>query len=130
MNRQTLKAAAYYFFVVFGTGFVLGIVRALWILPRMGPRISELLEMPIMFVVSVWAARWVAQRFPSANHLSIGFVALGFLLLAEFAFAWQLRHLTPVEYITRRDPFAGTVYALLLGVFALLPARIADRREA
>ncbi|MBV8904448.1 MAG: hypothetical protein JOZ22_12500 [Acidobacteriia bacterium] len=130
MGKQTVKAGVLYFALVFGTGFVLGLIRTLWVLPKVGPRIAELMEMPIMFVVIVLAARWVVRHFSSAHALSIGLMALGFLLFAELAVAFWFRHLTPAEYIASRDPVAGTVYALLLGVFAIMPALLARRQAA
>ncbi len=45
---QILKAGVLYFAVVFGAGFILGPVRILWVAPRLGTRMAELLEMPIM----------------------------------------------------------------------------------
>jgi hypothetical protein len=131
MNRQILKAAVLYFFLVFGTGFVLGVIRTLWLLPPMGPRFAELMEMPVMFAVIVLAARWVARHFSRpANGLTIGLMALSLLLAAEFTFAFWLRHLTPTEYIASRDPVAGAVYVILLGVFASMPVLVARRRAA
>ena len=62
MIGQTLKAGAFYFALVFAAGFVLGIIRTLWIVPRVGARTAELMETPIMFVVIVFAAHWVAER--------------------------------------------------------------------
>ena len=64
---QILKAGALYFALVFGAGFVLGAIRILWIVPRFGTRIAELMETPIMFVVTILAARWIVRR--------LGFVA-------------------------------------------------------
>ena len=46
-----LKAAAIYFALVFGAGCVLGPVRILWLVPRVGTRAAELIEMPIMLAV-------------------------------------------------------------------------------
>ena len=57
-----LKAGMLYFVLVFGTGFVLGTIRALWIVPRLGMRMAELLEMPIMVVATILAARWIVHR--------------------------------------------------------------------
>ncbi len=51
-----LKAGAAYFAAVFGTGFVLGTVRTLWLVPRLGTRNAELIEAPFMFVAIVIAA--------------------------------------------------------------------------
>lgn len=39
-----LKPAAAYFSLVFGAGFVLSVVRTLWIVPRVGTRTAELLR--------------------------------------------------------------------------------------
>jgi hypothetical protein len=47
---HALKAGAAYFALVFGTGFALGTIRTLWIVPRLGIRTAELLEAPFMLV--------------------------------------------------------------------------------
>ena len=57
---QIVKAGALYFALVFGTGFVLGTIRTLWVAPRFATRMAELMETPIMFVVTIVAARWIA----------------------------------------------------------------------
>jgi hypothetical protein len=43
-----LKAGLIYFAIVFGAGFVLGTIRTLWVVPRLGTRMAELMETPIM----------------------------------------------------------------------------------
>ena len=53
---QIGKAALLYFTLVFGAGFVLGIIRTLWVARRLGRRIAELMEAPLMFVVTLSAA--------------------------------------------------------------------------
>ena len=57
---QILKAGVLYFALVFGAGFVLGTIRVLWLVPSLGARTAELIETPIMLVVTILAARWVA----------------------------------------------------------------------
>jgi len=66
---RILKAALLYFAIVFGVGFVLGTIRTLWLVPRLGARAAELLEMPLMFVVFVVATRVVvrSQSAPSTK---------------------------------------------------------------
>lgn len=54
---NVLKAGALYFAIVFGAGFVLGPIRVLWLVPRVGTRVAELMEMPVMLLVSVLSAR-------------------------------------------------------------------------
>jgi hypothetical protein len=111
---------------VFAVGFVLGIVRTLWLVPRIGVRWAELLEIPVMLLVIYWAARWVSRRFRFADHrrpvqAGVGLVGLLFLVGAELGLAFQLGGQSPVEYIASRDPVSGTAYALSLVLFVLMP---------
>jgi len=120
-----LKSGALYFALVFGAGFVLGTVRTLWVVPRVGTRTAELLEAPIMLLVTILAVRWIVLRFavpstPSAR-LGMGCIALLLLLVAEFGFMLRLRRLTIREYFANRDPVSGTVYYVMLAVFAVMP---------
>jgi len=126
-----LKAGALYFALVFGAGFVLGTVRTVWVVPRFGTRMAELMETPIMLVVTMVAARWIVRRLavPSvpSSRLGMGFVALGLMLVAEFGFVLWLRGLSIREYLATRDPVSGTVYYVMLGVFAIMPLLVARR---
>ena len=54
---RIMKAGVLYFSRVFGAGFVLGPIRILWVVPRFGTRIAKLMEAPIMFAVTIVAAR-------------------------------------------------------------------------
>ena len=45
---NVLKAGALYFVLVFAAGFVLGIIRTIWIAPHFGTRNAELMEAPVM----------------------------------------------------------------------------------
>jgi len=126
-----LKAGVLYFALVFGAGFVLGTIRTLWVVPRFGMRNAELMETPIMLVVTIVAARWIVHRLavPSvpSSRLGMGFVALGLMLVAEFGFVLWLRGLSIREYLASRDPVSQTVYYLMLGMFAIMPFLIARR---
>jgi hypothetical protein len=120
-----VKAGVLYFALVFGAGFVLGTVRTLWIVPRVGTRTAELMETPIMLVVTIVAARWTVLRLavpsvPSAR-LGMGGVALG-LMVAEFTLVLWLRGMSIREYFANRDSVAETVYYVMLGVFAIVPS--------
>lgn len=127
---QILKAGILYSALVFGAGFVLGPTRILWLVLRFGIRLAELMETPIMLVGVIFAARWVVRRFtlpPTFSRLSVGLIALGLLLIAEFTLVLQLRGLTIAEYLTSRDPVSGTVYYAMLGVFTVMPLLVARR---
>ena len=126
INRHKLlripKAATIYFALIFGAGFVLGPIRILFIVPRFGVRMAELIEAPMMLLVIVFAAKWLVRRFNLAPiALPVGFLALGFMIAFEFTLVLWLRDLTLAEYFKERDPVAGFVYYLMLLVFALMP---------
>jgi hypothetical protein len=91
------------------------------------------MEAPIMFVVIVLSARWVARRLvvpPSfAARLPVGLVGLGLLLVAEFAVVLCLRGITIAEYFASRDSVAGAVYLVMLIVFALMPFLVIGRSD-
>ncbi|MGB7413922.1 MAG: hypothetical protein WA902_06915 [Thermosynechococcaceae cyanobacterium] len=130
LQRLILKAGLLYFAV----GFVLGPIRLLWGVPHFGTRVSELLEMPLMLVAIILAARWVVQRLtiPARRwvRLGMGMTALSLLLSAEMGLVLWLRGISIQEYLTSRDPVSGSVYLLLLGVFAAMPLLISARADA
>jgi len=103
----------------------------LWVVPRFGTRMAELMETPIMLVVTTVAARWVVRllEVPStpSRRLGMGCIALGLLLVAEFTLVLWLRGLSISEYLASRDPVSGTVYYVTLGVFAIMPLLVARR---
>jgi len=123
MTLPTLSAV--YFAIVFAAGFVFGIARVLWLVPRLGVRLAELTEVPLMLAVIFLAARWINRRFlterDQSARLVVGVLAFAFLLLAELVFGMTLGGLTPKEVFLNHDPVSGTVYYLSLGAFALAP---------
>jgi len=84
-----------------------------------------------MFVVILVAAGWIVRRLavPStpSSRLGRGCVALGLMLVAEFTLVLWLRGLSISEYLASRDPVSGTVYYVMLGVFAVMPLLVARR---
>ena len=128
---QILKAGLLYFAIVFGMGFVFGAIRTVWIVPRVGTRLAELMETPIMLVVTIVAARWIVLHLaipstPSAR-LGMGGIALCMLLIAEFGLVLWLRGLSIREYLATRDPVSGTVYYVMLGAFTIMPLLLVRR---
>lgn len=128
---QILKAGLFYFALVFGAGFALGPIRIFWAIPRFGARMAELMETPIMFVITIATARWVVRHLavPSvpSRRLAMGCIALGLMLVAEFTLVLWLRGPSIREYLSRRDPVSGTVYYVMLVVFAIMPLLVARR---
>jgi len=124
-SHMIVKAAGIYFALVFGAGFALGTIRVLWLVPAVGTRTAELLEMPIMLIVVILSARWMTQQFqvpPTASsRLGMGGMALAMALALDFTVVLWLRGLSFREYIEAFDPVAGTAYFVMLGLFALMP---------
>jgi hypothetical protein len=116
-----LKAAAFYFAIVFGVGFVLGPLRQLWLAPRVGVRAAELLELPLMLVAIYFAARAIVRRYPQAPRLWFGWLALGFMLVAEITLGVALTGKSVPQVLLDRDPVSGTAYYVALLIFAVMP---------
>jgi hypothetical protein len=126
-----LPATLTYFAIVFGTGFLLGPIRVLWLVPQVGERYAELMELPIMLLVSLLAARWVVGRMGQGasvrDHLAVGLTALGLVVLLEITLVLTLRGMSIAGYIAGRDPVAGAAYLITLLVFGLAPAWFGHR---
>ena len=84
---NSLKAGVTYFALVFGTGFLMGIIRVPFLVPTLGVRTAEL------------------------------------------ALATVVQDQSLAAYIASRDPISGSVYLLMLGVFALMP-RLLSRQQS
>ena len=128
---QVVKAGALYFALVFGVGFVLGTIRTLWIVPRVGERRTELMEMPLMLAVTIVAARWTVLHLSVpmiwSARLEMGCIALVLMLIAEFGFVLWIRGLSIKGYFATRDPVSGAAYYMLLVVFAIMPLLVGRR---
>jgi hypothetical protein len=132
MDRRTVNAGFAYFALVFSAGFLMGSVRVPLLVPRLGTRLAELLEMPVMLLVIVLSARFVVSRFtlpPAARtRMSAGFLALALLVAAELSLAVILQGRSLAQYIASRDPVSGSVYLAMLGLFAAMPLLLARSR--
>jgi hypothetical protein len=124
-SMKLLTSSVVYFAIVFGAGFVFGMVRVMWLVPAVGVRIAVLTELPLMVAVVFVAARWVNRRFLAKRdqpaRLIVGVTALVLLLLAELFVGVIILGLTPRDVFLNRDPVSGTAYYLSLCVFALMP---------
>ena len=131
---KVLQTAALYFLLVFGAGFILGTGRVLILVPLIGERTAELLEMPLMLGVIVFAARWIVVYRLAAPRLSttlsVGFLSLGITLFAELGVGMWFRGMSATEVFLNRDPVSGTVYYISLLLFAVMPAIFVRRRSA
>ena len=122
---QQLRSGAYYFACVFGAGFILGAIRVPLLVPRLGVRVAELIEITVMFVVIYGSAKWIVRRHrlpPGiAGRWMTGVFALILALGAELLLVLGLQGIPVSQYIASRDPVSGTMYGVMLLVFALMP---------
>lgn len=125
LTARIINAGLAYFALAFGAGFLLGMIRVPFLVPRLGERVAELIEMPIMFGVILLAARFIVRRFAlpanAGPRIAAGLIALVCLVAAEILLAVALQDRSLAEYVASRDPVSGTVYLLMLVVFALMP---------
>jgi hypothetical protein len=108
---RVLKAGILYFAIVFRAGFLLGPIRILWVVPRIGARTAEVLEAPIMLATTIVVAWWITRRFPVpralSSRLGMGVVALVLMLIAKFGFVLWLRSLSIRDYLAGRRSGGG-----------------------
>jgi len=71
--------------------------------------------------------RWTVLRLAAP---SVPSAHLGLLLVAEFTLVLWLRGMSIREYLASRDPVAGTVYYVMLGVFAIVPLLVLENEAA
>ncbi len=128
-NSRVIRLAAIYFCDCVCSGFVLGTLRVIFLVPTIGARYAELLEIPFMLCVVYFAARWIAFRSESKRQaLGTGFLALAILVGTEVLMAAILFGKLPMEALFNKDPISGTAYYVALLVFALMPAWIVSRK--
>lgn len=128
MKTGAVLSGLRYFVLVFGAGFLFALIRIPFLVPRLGERWAELIEMPFMLAVIVIAARHVVRRAPlrsAAEAWVAGGIGLALLLAAEVLVGVVFGNATSLrDYIAHRDPVSGSAYLLMLGVFAAMPALV------
>ena len=91
MMSDTIKAGIIFSILVFLVGSLLGTIRELYLVPRYGPDMAVLIELPVILAISWNACGIVLRHVPVpakiGPRLIMGMVALGLLLLAEIALA-------------------------------------------
>lgn len=123
---RLLKASSAYFGIVFAVGFILGTIRVPFVVPYLGERYAELIELPLMLIAIFLAARRTVNRFQLERVTAFltGLLAAGLLLVAEFSVVLSLRGLTVGEFLATRDPIAAAAYYAAVGIFAAMPGLV------
>jgi hypothetical protein len=132
--RAVVKAALAYFAVAFAAGFVLGAIREIVVVPRLGGLVAVAIEVPVMLAISWVAATRLVRRFavPAdvATRLAMGGLAFVLLQAAEVALASAFGT-SPTAYVAALAIPRGALGFAAQVVFALIPlfvGRGASRR--
>jgi hypothetical protein len=129
-----IKAGIIYSILVFLVGSLLGTIRELYLVPRFGPDLAVLIELPVILAIS-WNACGIVLRHvpvPAAvgPRLVMGIVALGLLLLAEMALATIGFGQTMTTVVAQYATAPGAVGLAGQVLFGLIPiARLAADRN-
>jgi hypothetical protein len=129
---RILAAAACYFAIVFGIGFLLGPFRVLLLEPRLGETWATLCEAPVLLVAIVIAARWLPPRFDlrtAPQLVAMGLAALVLQQAADFGLGGLLRGITPAQQFAHVATPAGAIYAALVIAFAAMPLLVTRNRR-
>lgn len=120
---RLIKPALIYFTLIFVTGFALAMIRIPFLVPRIGERWAELVELPFMVLASFLVARWLVRRFGLVTVMQCigtGLPALLMMLSAELAVT-LFQGLGLGDYLAGRDPISGMAYLASLLLFAAMP---------
>lgn len=124
--RKILKPGFLYFLGIFALGFVLGTVRTLVLVPRIGALYGVLLEIPIMLSVSWFFSRRLILRYSVQTDrkslLAFGLWAFFLLISTETVFALSVFGQSPAEYLAGLQTLPGALGLSAQFLFGLIPA--------
>jgi hypothetical protein len=122
---RALAAGLVYFTVVFAAGFMLGVVRALWVAPRIGETPAVLAELPLMLGLSWLVCRGLVLRFRVESEAMprIAMGVFGFLLMmaAELGVSVLALGRTVSEHFAAERSLAADLGLAAQVLFGLLP---------
>jgi len=122
---RIIRAGVLYFAFVFAAGFILGMLRVMFLVPVLETRAAELAEIPFMLAISYFFARTLTRRMSIPSRVSdralMGASALVLMLAAEFGLVLWLRGMDLAGYFATRDPVSTVGYYIALFAFAAMP---------
>jgi len=122
---SSLKAGFHYFSFVFAVGFILGIVRALFVMPRTGELMAVVFELPVILASAWIICRWliIRSRVPAEikSRSVMGMTALVLLLVAEAALSVLVFDNSLIEYLGSFRTAHGLTGLAGQVVFGLIP---------
>ena len=84
--KRALIAASAYFLALFALGFVLGTIRVIFVVPRVGELAATVAEAPVMLVAAYFACRWAIRRWQVPSAIAVRLAMVPWFLVLLFAF--------------------------------------------
>jgi hypothetical protein len=120
-----VKAGVAYFAVVFAAGFVLGTIRTILLVPRVGAFAAVLIELPFMLAIAWFVCGWLIGLFAVdsawTTRLAMGAIAFVLLMLAELVLTIAAFGGTAASFVAALGTPAGALGLAGQVVFAALP---------
>jgi hypothetical protein len=121
----SIRAGFLYFVVVFGIAFLFGVFRVLVLSPRLGELVSTFIELPIILSTAWLVSDFLTNRFNVPSEwrvrLSMGIVAFGLLMVAEFGLSVWLFGSTVEGYFAAYQSLPKIIGLAGQAAFALIP---------
>lgn len=124
MARRAIAAGLSAFALVFGAGFVLGTIRVLLIVPRVGETAAVVAELPVMLAISWWVTGWAIRRWqvpPGRDRVAMGVVAFAMLMAAELVLGLTLFNQPPGAWLASLMAMPGAIGLAAQIAFGIMP---------
>lgn len=126
MLSPAVTAGVMYFWLVFAAGFLLGLLRVMFIAPAVGEAAAVALELPIMLTVSWFVCKSLIGRLHVPAHLPsrliMGGIAFLLLMLAEFAISSVFLGRSLAKHLDHYRELPALLGLAGQAVFAALPS--------
>ena len=84
--KRALIAASAYFLALFSLGFVLGTIRVIFVVPRVGELAATIAEVPVMLAAAYFVCRWAIRRWQVPPAIAVRLAMVPWFLALLFAF--------------------------------------------
>ncbi|MFN8299588.1 MAG: hypothetical protein U0T75_10810 [Chitinophagales bacterium] len=125
MQGSQLKFSLLYAFGIFALGFVLGTIRTLVLVPRIGALAGVLIEIPIMLACAYFYSRWLIERqkvnATFGTLLSGGLLAFVILMCLEYSLGVFVFKQSPASFFSNMKTLPGALGLAAQVIFGFVP---------
>ena len=128
---RATEAGVLYGIIVFLIGFILGAIRVLLVVPRLGETTAVIIEAPVILAASWFVCHWCVGRLDVAATVPVrslmGMVAFLVLMSAEFGLGAVLGR-SLVDQVAAYGSLAGAIGLAAQMIFGAFPVIQVRRR--